>query len=311
MTNWIPCPPADGGRLPTEEEWKHGIRLTQNDGSCLTWHIPPMDWGCTIAWHPLLPPYVPPVPEPKEPSLAQRIRDIAEELGPLTYEEHQEYGAELHALANDVERLTRAHVREVVEQVDEDLESIPADLRDDLRRSIGARKEALDASLAATEQPARPDLSHTPNVMHVRQTVEQPASEPEQPCEECGGTGEIECYRGEPSQGTEVKRCPRCKGVVSEPEKPKRREEWVVTCHQYEGRHSSSVCKEDAAAIVKILENVGTRNVKMHHMREVRPGDLDPDACLQVVAEMEALYSNMDVVQIDTVMGWIERMRGE
>ena len=30
-------------------------------------------------------------------------------------------------------------------------------------------------------------------------------------CESCGGIGEVEAYRGEPSQGTETIQCPDCK----------------------------------------------------------------------------------------------------
>src|SRR5690606_15655154 len=33
------------------------------------------------------------------------------------------------------------------------------------------------------------------------------------PCELCGGSGEIEAYKGEPSQGTTLVRCDACDGL--------------------------------------------------------------------------------------------------
>jgi len=44
---------------------------------------------------------------------------------------------------------------------------------------------------------------------------------------------------------------------------------------------------------------------------EHRSNDLDPDACREVFEEMEVLCYSMvqDVVQVDTVLKWVERMR--
>ena len=250
---WIPCPPADGGRWPTEAD-SEGRELDVQHADGLR-SVKPWDavkayngYDCNknkiVAWQSLPAPYVPPEPEPKERKRFQNVNTIlwTDEDGiPSRYEFPHEDGC--------------------VDVVYEQPASPP--IPDGWR------------VLEPGEEVKVGDRSFT----HGRFGIELPRLTSSQQFDFC----QPYIRRIEPA---------------SEPEKPKRRR----------FRSVRSLCwKDDSLGRYKI-EFI---NGGFPDLIEQLPGDLDPDACREVFEEMEVLCYSMvqDVVQVDTVLKWVERMR--
>jgi len=212
---WIPCPPADGGRWPTEAD-SEGRELDVQHADGLR-SVKPWDavkayngYDCNknkiVAWQSLPAPYVPPEPETKEPREFKNVNTILwtdEDDIPSRFEFTHGKGHVREVLPDEQpsEKDRRIYYQDIVYEVCNILdkantsnrivcgtvEQPTTEVQDKLREML-ADYVSPPAMTTLGEQPARPDMSHVPNVLHVRKS-EQPASEPEKPKRQRGVFG--------------------------------------------------------------------------------------------------------------------------